>query len=351
MPTTADGLDQWRVEQARLAEVQELQELKRRLATKKQHTQRWVQDQHRWDGIRPVHEFQYSSCTGQSPMYRNSTPQPPSTHFTRPVTPPQRAWTPVFGERPTSSRRATDTITGYYAMDRPKTPSNGSYKVKLQRNMTMTASMCVPEEASCAYTVSPKIEQVRVEAENWMADWRRRDHELRARAEGEAARTQALQDSVNSTMRRMDSVLGRTASHRTDDERERRKSTVTQDERRKLSQEQRMARAWATYEARWAALQENAPQSLSFHDIPWPMATAPRSPADLTASAVQTFLFSPVHSAGKSTRDRARHALRTRWHPDKFQKWLPLLGPDRALVVEEVNKIAKHLAVLALSQS
>lgn len=182
---------------------------------------------------------------------------------------------------------------------------------------------------------------MRLAAERWMQDWHRVDEQMRARAEAEAAKTRALQDSV----RRMQAKIGPP----TDDEVQRGRAPVQDTQR--LSPELRMARAFASYQQRWTAMQTSN-ERLTFRTIPWPVATPPTTPSAITLAAVSAFLLSPSHSLGKTTRQRAREALRV-WHPDKwFSTWLKRVNDeDKAAVVEGVNAVANHLNALAMSSS
>ncbi|KAH7108223.1 hypothetical protein BKA62DRAFT_14572 [Auriculariales sp. MPI-PUGE-AT-0066] len=269
-----DGLAQWRYEQAHFVEQQEVEELRRKLEAKKQHTHRWVIDQQRWEDSRPPNE-QRTRLDGLrgSPLARPSTPQAFRSSLPRLQVPPQRARAPAFGERPQHARRATDL--GAYDVARPATPSTCPYRAGMKRSATIPASA---ERTAGPYSVSPQIEEIRLQAEQWMHEWLVKDEQMRTRAEAEAAKTRALQDSINIAMRRMEDVLGPSTPQMTNDELERRRQLAAAQEQRKKLHEQRVSRAFATYRNRWAVLQANPPQNLTFQDIPWPTLVAPESP-------------------------------------------------------------------------
>ncbi|KAI0063603.1 hypothetical protein BV25DRAFT_1783438, partial [Artomyces pyxidatus] len=80
-----------------------------------------------------------------------------------------------------------------------------------------------------------------------------------------------------------------------------------------------------------------------FASIPWPMADAPESVADLQPAFIKHFVASDVHSAGVAQRDRIRDGLR-RWHPDKFARILSRVQEsDRAAVKEGVLIVTRCL--------
>ncbi|KZW00311.1 hypothetical protein EXIGLDRAFT_722362 [Exidia glandulosa HHB12029] len=327
------SLEQWRAQQERLAEQRELEELIRKVEAKKLETRKWVLDQQRWDlSTRPPHERRATALVPAAGRSVTPTAVPTQPRSKTPTQP--RSRTPGT-ERPSVVRRATEV-----APARPITPTpiQPLRPRAAPRSTTMPTSIPGPVQqkaAPAANPFSPEIEEIRVAAESWMRDWRRVDEEVRARADAEEAKTRAIQDSV----RRMQAKIGPPTPQQTDDE-------------RRASPEIRMARAFATYCEKWNALHVAAPHQLTFKTIPWPVAAAPASPAAITLAAVSSFLLSPSHSLGKTTRQRAREALRV-WHPDKwFTTWLKYVpDQERAQVIEGVNAVAHHLNALAMSSS
>lgn len=100
--------------------------------------------------------------------------------------------------------------------------------------------------------------------------------------------------------------------------------------------------AWLEYDAKWASIPEGA-GPLSFRAIPWPMFAPPQDAGDITTPAVAAFLFSTVHSANQSRRERVRAAL-LRWHPDRFARILARVADeDRDGVEQSVNAVARCL--------
>lgn len=298
-------LEQWRTQQERLAEQCEMEDLMRKVEAKKLETRKWVLDQQRWEHIdRPPHERRATALV--LPTAGRSATSTPTPSQPRSRTPTQQRSRTPGAERPSVSRRGSETV-----QPRPPTPTPipPLRPRAAQRSATMPTSIPVPiPHARTAERFSPEVEEMRLAAEAWMQDWCRVDEQLRVRAEAEAARTRAVQDSV----RRMQAKLGPSTPQQTDDEHPSKPAPYHADVRR----EQQMARVFATYCERWAALQAVPPEKLTFKTIPWPVATPPASASDITLAAVSAFLLSPSHSLGKTTRQRAREAM-LRWHPDR----------------------------------
>ncbi|CAE6489763.1 unnamed protein product [Rhizoctonia solani] len=94
--------------------------------------------------------------------------------------------------------------------------------------------------------------------------------------------------------------------------------------------------AWTSYEIRWSALSASPPtQSIGFRDIPWPLLCAATEPESITPHAIAAFLLSPLHSHGKSHKERLRSAM-IRWDPGRFEgRWMARIKEDERLRVEE----------------
>jgi len=94
-------------------------------------------------------------------------------------------------------------------------------------------------------------------------------------------------------------------------------------------------------------LTKSPPSSLPLLSIPFPVAQAHPSAAQITAQTVAQFLLSPQHSQIKSRKLRLKEAM-LRWHPDKFdQKWINKVPESqRAAVKECVGATARSLSAL-----
>ena len=99
---------------------------------------------------------------------------------------------------------------------------------------------------------------------------------------------------------------------------------------------------WNAYESRWAAM--GSTTELRFRSIPWPVMTPISSPDMLLPIHIAAFILHPLHSQGKSRKDRLREAL-LRWHPDRFEaKWLnKVVEEERASVQEGVGCVVRAL--------
>lgn len=359
-PTAApNNLARWREEQDRLAEQREMEELMRKLEAKKLETRKWVLDQARFDYNRPSHERRATAFSAP----RSLTPGPEPAQRARSRTPTGRR-TPgassqhatagsngtgaVVAHRPQLARRATEAApparTARTTTPTPSAHGQPRPRPPVHRSATVTVGSGIPIPIHVE-RFSPEIEELHTAATGWIYDWHRADEELLQHAKDEDAKTRALQDSVRREMKRMEAKLGPETPRQTDDEHELQEQT-----RRRLSMELRMSRAFASYQDKWAMLAAAVPETvtLSFKTIPWPMATPPASVEDITLQAVSSFLLSPAHSHGKSTRTRAREALRV-WHPDKwFTTWLSRVrDDDKAVVIQGVNAVAHHLSAMA----
>ena len=135
--------------------------------------------------------------------------------------------------------------------------------------------------------------------------------------------------------------------------RERREARQQEEERQRKRRERRsveeMTHAWQNYSASWDTLNSNPPNfpTLHFQSIPWPIQHRPTSPEQLTADAISAFVLSPLHSHGKSGKQRIREALLV-FHPDRFDKWTRLVRDksDRQVVREAAGSVARILNAL-----
>lgn len=102
-----------------------------------------------------------------------------------------------------------------------------------------------------------------------------------------------------------------------------------------VPREHPIARAFKTYENRWALLERAVKAHVPFGSrvIPWPLLqysadSPPRSwcpsPEEVDAPALTDFLLNNNHSHGIGRKKRIQIALR-RYHPDKFSKVLVLI--------------------------
>ena len=82
---------------------------------------------------------------------------------------------------------------------------------------------------------------------------------------------------------------------------------------------------------------------LIWQDFPWPMFKSPKSPEDLTASAIRSYMQSPHHPQDKSQRDRIKELIR-KWHPDRFNNLLPLISVnDLEMISEGAGSVVRAL--------
>ncbi|EJD52716.1 hypothetical protein AURDEDRAFT_111308 [Auricularia subglabra TFB-10046 SS5] len=348
-PTAApNNLARWREEQDRLAEQREMEELMRKLELKKLETRKWVLDQARFDYNRPSHERRATALTaprsvtpGQDPVQRarsrtptgRRTPGASSQHATAGSNTTGATTT----QRPQLTRRATEAAPPVRAArtttPTPSTHGNPKPRPSVHRSATVAVGSGIPIPIHVE-RFSPEVREIHRAATGVRYDWGKADDDLKQHEE----ETRALTESV----RRLEAKLGQD-----DDEDELKEQT-----RRRLSMELRMARAFASYQDTWAKIAASVPEtvSLSFKNIPWPMAMQPASVEDITLPAVSSFVLSPAHSHGKTTKARAREALRA-WHPDKwFTTWLSRVrDEDKAAVIQGVNAVARHLSAIANS--
>ncbi|EJD05620.1 uncharacterized protein FOMMEDRAFT_78190 [Fomitiporia mediterranea MF3/22] len=96
------------------------------------------------------------------------------------------------------------------------------------------------------------------------------------------------------------------------------------DEIRKIvereDKERRIIERWRAYENAWINILASADKALSFGDIPWPLASPPKSPDDLRdPTKIADFLFESLTiESNKTTRKERLRTSLLRWHPDKL---------------------------------
>lgn len=118
-------------------------------------------------------------------------------------------------------------------------------------------------------------------------------------------------------------------------EAERRRTEALQRSRERRKQAE--GQLFASYESRWASIARSSTlmeKPLTFRSIPWPMFVQPETLEDVTPARIASFILSPAHSEGQSRKDRVKAALR-RWHPDRFGRWLKMVGECDQRQVEE----------------
>ncbi|KZO96116.1 hypothetical protein CALVIDRAFT_481585, partial [Calocera viscosa TUFC12733] len=110
---------------------------------------------------------------------------------------------------------------------------------------------------------------------------------------------------------------------------------------------QSMTALWESYEKRWQELAKSPPASLTLYSIPFPVAQARPTAAQINPQTVAQFILSTQHSPHKSRKARLKDAM-LRWHPDKFeQKWLNKVPePQRAMAKECASAVAKSVTAL-----
>jgi len=109
-------------------------------------------------------------------------------------------------------------------------------------------------------------------------------------------------------------------------------------------EEQLLLNQWKTYEQGWRTLFASD-GSLTFHDIPWPLESAPSDVAQLTPAAISKFIFATlrVRRNKVTQRERIRASL-LRWHPDKLAAVLPrVIESDQEAVLEGVGAVFRCL--------
>ena len=118
---------------------------------------------------------------------------------------------------------------------------------------------------------------------------------------------------------------------------------------KKMSEGMQVVEAWREYQHRWNAMTTAVvfASPLTYSAIPWPVLNDPIHPASLTPERIAHFLLSAYHSAGKSSMDRLRDAMKL-WHPDKWEgRLMSFVGPgDQAAVRESVGMVARGLIEL-----
>ncbi|KIJ26546.1 hypothetical protein M422DRAFT_55475 [Sphaerobolus stellatus SS14] len=125
-----------------------------------------------------------------------------------------------------------------------------------------------------------------------------------------------------------------------------------QKRRKRENAAKKLSDAWSRYERQWQELNTTSGQGLTFRTIPWPQINTPSSPLSISAANISFFLLSPIHSGGKSKRERIREAMQ-RWHNDKFEpRVLPrVIERDRAAVKEGVDIVVRCLNHLLSQES
>ncbi|KAG6849730.1 hypothetical protein H0H93_005847 [Arthromyces matolae] len=87
--------------------------------------------------------------------------------------------------------------------------------------------------------------------------------------------------------------------------------------------------------------------ALHWNAIPWPVFFVPKSPEDITLSAVAAYLQSPLlplQDKSKPPKDRLKELIK-KWHPDRFEnKYLPrIVEGDREKVKEGMGEVIRSL--------
>ncbi|KAK7053396.1 hypothetical protein VNI00_004022 [Paramarasmius palmivorus] len=176
------------------------------------------------------------------------------------------------------------------------------------------------------------------EAERWI---RQEEEMRRVAAERERQRAKAIQEEMRRAEEQMRQQREADRRKRTEEYRYRRPEQRTRD-RSKPRVDKSISDSWKKYEDRWATLAASS-EPLTFANIPWPVASAPRSPEQITLSAISEFLLSPLHSQSLTRKDRIR-AAQLRWHPDRFQRMMHRVpSTEKDMVVEGVGAVARSL--------
>ncbi|OCH83987.1 hypothetical protein OBBRIDRAFT_742377 [Obba rivulosa] len=103
----------------------------------------------------------------------------------------------------------------------------------------------------------------------------------------------------------------------------------------------------AAYDAKWLILRTTAdilpPDSLRFHQIPWPILEPAHCVEQMTKGAIRRFLEHPSRLSvprGKTREEVLRWVVKRellRWHPDKFHSQvLSKAKPDQRSWISEV---------------
>ena len=198
------------------------------------------------------------------------------------------------------------------------------------------------------------VKEKAAERKRWEATARSIDKQAeRWMAQAEASRQAALHEAEK-TKRVQDEVrrVGAKAEAREAEKRRAREGVRIPNEsdfrgKTRVEREnavKKLVNAWNMYEHRWAALQSSREERLTFRTVPWPLIRTPSSPSSLSNANIASFLLSPLHSGGKSRKDRIREAMQ-RWHNDKFEpRILPrVIESDRGAVKEGVDAVVRCL--------
>ncbi|KAF9263259.1 hypothetical protein L218DRAFT_337927 [Marasmius fiardii PR-910] len=176
-----------------------------------------------------------------------------------------------------------------------------------------------------------------VEAERWM----RHEEEMRRAA---AERERRKEKLIREELRRMEERIRqqKETAERGRREEARRKRHEEQRYQERPRNDKTLMDSWRRYEDQWRTMSSSS-ERLTFVNIPWPLASRPRSPEQITISAIAEFLLSPAHSHNLTRKDRIRNA-QLRWHPDRFQRMMSRVNEgDKALVAEGVGIVARSL--------
>lgn len=163
-----------------------------------------------------------------------------------------------------------------------------------------------------------------LEAEQWM---RHQEEARRRLAERERARANLIQEEI------------RRVEERVRQKREAEKRRIAEERYRMMAELNRRKasrmslEAWKRHEERWAGLNTSS-EPLAFSDIPWPLASSPLTPEQISPTEIKAFLLSPLHSQDQTRKDRIRHA-QLRWHPDRFSRFLKRVRDEDKAAVEE----------------
>ncbi|ESK97031.1 hypothetical protein Moror_6388 [Moniliophthora roreri MCA 2997] len=176
------------------------------------------------------------------------------------------------------------------------------------------------------------------EAERWM---RQEEEMRRIAAERERRRAKAMQEEVRRVEEQIRQQRDAERRKRTEEYHYYRRPTQRRVYERSRS-DKSLSDSWKRYEDRWATLAASS-EPLTFTNIPWPLASPPTSPEQITLSAVSEFLLSPLHSQSLTRKDRIRNA-QLRWHPDRFQRMMHRVPSiEKAIVTEGVGAVARSL--------
>ncbi|KAJ7770149.1 hypothetical protein DFH07DRAFT_805927 [Mycena maculata] len=101
--------------------------------------------------------------------------------------------------------------------------------------------------------------------------------------------------------------------------------------------------SWRAHEKGWEELRLKSAGQVTFSDIPWPMASTPKTWEELEPREIRDFLLSPLHSETQSAKERIRKA-QLRWHPDRF-RWIlgKAKGADKSTIEDGAGVVARCL--------